>query len=380
MARLQHILQYGVVPFFILWKIFDHVLAYLAPNFIPFQGNFSHPSTLDAYLTTPRWITAFAQFDGIFYLRIASNGYAQFEQAFFPLYPLLIRTLSIFFMQNQLAASLAISNISFVLGLLIFEKYLRNTLPKNRRSAIRFIIIFLLLFPTSFFFGATYTEGLFFLLVVLTFFLLDKKNYALAAIVAYFAASTRLVGVFLFIPFALTQTKFRRYKMIALAPFLGLATYMYYLYQTTRDPVAFFSVQPAFGAGRSTHLILLPQVLYRYLKMLLMTRWSIGYFVSLLELMVFVFVFVILSIQLREILRSKQRNLLGLNLFSLTNLLVPTLTGTLSSVPRYALLSVSFFVYVGLLKSGHIKLVLCFIFTLLHVALVTLFIQGYFVS
>ena len=168
--------------------------------------------------------------------------------------------------------------------------------------------------------------------------------------------------------------------LLLLSPFLGLCTYIYYLWKTTGDPLAFFSSQTAFGAGRSTHLILLPQVLYRYAKIFLTTQWNVGYFVALLELSTFIFVFTILLVQLKDILSSKNKALLGLNIFSFANLLIPTFTGTLSSIPRYSLLSLSFFIYIGLLKNVRMRLLICFIFALLHVALVTLFIQGYFVS
>lgn len=379
MARLQHILHSGLIPLFFIWRTFDFVLASIAPRFLPYLGNFSHPNTLKVF-NFPHWITGFAQFDGILYMRIASSGYAQFEHAFFPLYPLLIRSFSFFFMQNQLITALIISNISFLLGLFVFEKYLRSILPRNRTGSVRYATLFLLLFPSSFFFGSAYTEGLFFLLVTITFYFANKKDFTFSALAAYFAASTRFIGVFLFIPLVLAQNTSRKHTMAVLAPFLGLATYMYYLFHATQDPLAFFNSQPAFGANRSTHPILFPQVLYRYFKILITTQWSVGYFVALIELTVFVFVLLILILQLRDILRSKKRTLLGLNLFSLANLFVPSLTGTLSSIPRYALLSISFFVYLALLKNVRFKQVLCFIFILLHVALVTLFIQGYFVS
>lgn len=379
MARLQYILHLGLIPFFLVWRIFDFFLAYLAPSFLPFYGNFSHPSTLNAY-NFPHWLKGFAQFDGIFYLRIAQSGYAQFEHAFFPLYPLCIRAFSFLFMQNWMLTSLAISHTSFLVGLLVFEKYLCDSFPKNQYGAVRSTIIFLLLFPSSFFFWSSYTESLFFLLVISTFFLLKKKNYALAALFAYLASLTRFIGVFLFIPFVLEQNKLYRKIFTTMAPFLGLGTYALFLYQTTSDPLAFFNSQSAFGAGRTTHFISLPQVLFRYLKILTTTQWNFGYFVALLELSVFLLVLTILLFQLRDLLRSKNRDLLGLNLFSLANLLIPTVTGTLLSIPRFSLLSLSFFMYLGALPNKNTKLLLYFIFTLLHVALVTLFIQGYFVS
>lgn len=386
MARFQYLLRYRIIPLFLIWRLLDFAIAHIATVTLPYYGNFSHPSTLAKY-DFPQWIKGFAQFDGIFYLRIAQDGYSQFEHAFFPLYPVLINRLSPIFAGNAIITSLLIANLSFLIGLIVFRKFLLLILPTKQHKHIAHMILALLLFPTSFFFGSSYTEGLFFLLVISTFYFLHKKNYWLVALLAFLASLTRFVGVFLFIPILISLLQATSYRLQATreiiafsAPFLGLGTYIYYLWSTTGDPFAFFTSQSAFGAGRSTELILLPQVIYRYLKILITADWNLVYFVATLELSTFLLVFTVLIIQLRELLHSKNKNLLSLNLFSLANLLIPTLTGTLLSIPRFSLLSLSFFIYIGLLKNTKTKAFLCLVFLLIHVALVALFIQGYFIS
>jgi len=386
MARFQYFLRIGIIPFFIAWKAIDFVVASVAGLSLPYYGHFSHPSTLTSY-NIPQWIKGFAQFDGIFYLRIAQNGYSQFEQAFFPLYPILIGYLSPLFGGNYLFSSLFIANGSFLVGLILFKKYLIAVLKPEYKNTVGFIIVSLLLYPTSFFFGSAYTEGIFFLLVVSVFFFLHQKNYLLVALFAFLASLTRFIGLFLFIPIIISvfqnaefNIRIRTWIFAVISPFLGLASYMWYLLQSTGDPLSFFTSQSAFGAGRSTELVLLPQVVYRYIKILLTTGWNLAYFIALLELFAFLLVFAVLILQLRDMLRSKNRTLLGLNLFSLSNLLIPTLTGTFLSIPRFSLLSLSFFIYIGLLKNTVLRAFLCIIFFLIHVVLVTLFIQGYFVS
>ncbi len=386
MARFQHLRFPSIITFFFLWRFVDSAIATLAPGIIPYLGHFSHPTTLTSY-QLPHWIKGFAQFDGIFYLRIAQNGYSQFEQAFFPLYPVLIKAFSPLFGGNHLITSHVIANASFLSGLFLFSAYLKNILPPDQKKRIPLILISLIIFPTSFFFGASYTESLFFLLVVSSLYFLQKQNYQLVALFAFLASLTRFIGVFLFVPVLLLQIKNHKSYFLHLkpavpviAPFLGLATYMMYLWQSSGNPFAFFTSQTAFGAGRSTQFILLPQVLFRYLKILLFSEKNTAYFVAVCELGLFLLVITVLLIQLRNILRSKDRQLLGLNLFSLINILVPTLTGTLLSVPRFALLSLSFFIFLGQMKNMRIYAILASIFLLLHVLLVTLFIQGYFVA
>jgi len=160
---------------------------------------------------------------------------------------------------------------------------------------------------------------------------------------------------------------------------------MYYLYLSTGDPLAFFHSQTVFGPARSTKLILLPQVYFRYFKIFLTSQPNLQYFISVFELSVFSFVFCLLLYELYKLyklykLKKRVSNQLSLNLFSLANLLLPTLTGSFMSIPRFALLSLSFFIFLGRIKNQWITGSLLTIFFILHLIVLALFIQGYFVS
>ena len=98
--------------------------------------------------------------------------------------------------------------------------------------------------------------------------------------------------------------------------------------------------------------------------------------------MAFGFVFTVLVLDAIKLLRSKilDYDRLGLNLFSFANIILPTLTGTLSSVPRYALMSLSVFIFLGEIKKTRIKILMGALFFILHVVLLSFFIQGYFVG
>jgi len=63
-----------------------------------------------------------------------------------------------------------ISNLVLILVFLIWKTF--DT----------WVLFFILTFPTSFFFGAVYTEGLFFLLFALTLYFLKKENYWLVSL------------------------------------------------------------------------------------------------------------------------------------------------------------------------------------------------------
>lgn len=364
---------------FVTWLFFDYLIIYFASYLIPYLGFFPYKEILNSF-HLPQLITKLANFDGVHYLLIAKNGYSQFEQAFFPLYPLLIRWLSPMFNDNLLITALMIANFSFLLGLYLFIQYLKL----EKINQYRLVVLLLLFFPTSFFFGAVYTEGLFFLLSILTLFFLKRKQFFLAAICSFFASLTRLIGVFLILPIFFNLIKNKQLKpasyLVLLSPLMGLVIYAFYLWQTTGDPLFFVNSQPAFGANRSTGIIFLPQVYWRYLKIFLTANFNFQYFIALVEFIFFNFVLLILILDLRKRYWKKNLSLVGLSIFSLINLILPSLTGTFSSIPRYILLSLSFFIYLGEIKNQLKLIIIGLTFLLLHIIFLSFFSQGYFIA
>ena len=61
------------------------------------------------------------------------------------------------------------------------------------------VVLLLLLFPTSIFFNAVYTESLFLLLSVASVYFIRKGRYREAGILGFLAALTRVTGVLLFV-------------------------------------------------------------------------------------------------------------------------------------------------------------------------------------
>lgn len=382
-----------MVALFVLWKLIDLVTAFLAPQFVPYLGFFSYGKDMLIY-GLPDFFRSLTNFDGIFYIRIALHGYSYTEQAFFPLYPLLIRYVNDV-LHNPIISGVLISYIAFIVGLINFSRYLHEVHLDTYR---KWVSLFLISYPTSYYFGTMYTESTFFALFVSTLYFAKKKRIFLACMCAYFAALTRFVGVFAVIPLSLlfisrilnTKTRsisqmmkqYWKYMLLAISPLLGLATYSLYLYKTTGDALFFFHVQERFGANRSTHLILPFQVLFRYMKIFFVADWSFQYFVAIVEFSFYLFAIVILLYDLRKILQHKKYNLdrLGLNLFSFINVIIPSLTGTLTAIPRYTLLSLSIFFVLAEIKNTACKYVLLLLFSIMHIVLFTFFIQGYYVT
>jgi hypothetical protein len=401
----------------ILFLLSNLLIALLASTFVPYLGFYPYKEIVEAF-NSPAIFKNLASFDGAQYLVISSQRYYTFAQAYFPFYPMLIRVLAPIFGKNHLITALLISNVTFIIGFIYFLKYAALIL-KNKNHVLLTGLL-LLAFPSSFYFSTVYTESLFFMFLILGLFQMKKGRYLWAFIFAYCAGLTRLVGLFIVIPFFVhslfvvyskrSQEKNTHPRIVpnmltisfvkdyfayivrhpdlllaVLAPILGVFTYSMYLLYTYGDGLYFFHAQSSFGANRSgSHLIILPQVVYRYLKIFITAQWNFQYFMAMVEFGIFHLVFFALCFEWFEMWRKKiTENLdmrIGMNLFSFANLILPTLTGTFSSIPRYAIMSISFFFIVGELKNDLIKLLLTTLFITLHIILFAFFIQGYFVG
>jgi Mannosyltransferase (PIG-V) len=197
--------------------------------------------------STHALLAVWGRWDAVHYLDIATQGYQGTDMAFFPLYPLLIRVVGSL-AGNHLIAGLLISNASFFFGLLYLYKLLEH---EYDRAVARRAIFYVSIFPTAVFFSAVYTESLFFMLTVASFYYMRARSWWLAGIFGCFAALTRVEGVLLIVPFLIewyaqdrTLGKRALYDLAAgiLIP-LGLVFYMAYLWVLTADPLYFSHVQ-----------------------------------------------------------------------------------------------------------------------------------------
>lgn len=327
-----------------------------------------------------------ANFDGVFYLAISEFWYRSLDQAFFPVYPGLVWILIHVFSFTPASGAMIVSTVSLFFLLLFLYKLVN--LEKPKVSAFWTILMFIS-FPTSFFLVNIYTESLFIALIILSFYLSRKNHRLLAGIFAAIATGTRVVGIFilpsLFMEyFAQLKKDNKRLTLkniiyyfypLAIVP-LGLVSYMGYLQYRYGDPLLFIHIQPLFGAGRSGgDIILLPQVIYRYIKILLtVSPTNLTFMISALEMFVFVVGIIILIYAYKKGIRKSYI------LFSVAVLLFPTLSGTLSSIPRYILASFAIYIFLGLIKNRIVKITIISVGLLLQFVLALLFFQGYFIS
>jgi hypothetical protein len=380
-----------IVFAWLVWRIFLQLLVLIVPLILPYQPSFPYSSTL---ITSGllKQIFSWANFDGVHYLTIARDGYfaADLIQAFFPAYPLLMRFLSNFI--NPIMVGVIISNLSLI-GALYFGFLLTRKL--FTQQAAKHFMFLLLTFPTSFYLGSVYNEPLFLMLVLAGCWYYATNKKAISGFLMGLSSGVRLVGLIL-IPAIISSwmLKFKKHeitlknhiyetiidnKIFIIGLFFGLtvfAGFILFLWQNYSDPLYFFSVQSRFGAGRQTNLILLPQTFYRSLRILLTARpfdWK--YFSYVQDLF-------ISTAFLLGIIFSWKKLKIEYSIFSLLVYLLPTLTGNLSSMPRYMLAIFPVFMWWAQLVSEKPKWqIIYYPVTIALLAINTiLFVQGYWVA
>ena len=154
---------------------------------------------------------------------------------------------------------------------------------------------------------------------------------------------------------------------------------MVYLNKAFQDPLFFLHVQEEFGAGRSDRFVLLPQVMYRYLKIFLTQHeWTWSYYAYAQELFVTSVVFCLL---LYLTFKQWKKHIPEL-VFSWGVFIIPTLTGTLQSMPRYVLVVFPLFIVWNRLGRDKPWLywVLCGVSAMFLLLNVVLFLQGKWVA
>jgi len=373
---------------FLVWRISLFILAGNAYHFLPvFGGQFPYyRSELVQNNRFENWFWVWGNFDGVHYLRLAREGYlSEFSQAFFPFYPIMIGILGRIFAGDYLIAGFVISYFSFFIALLLLYKLVDFDWGK---PVAQLTIIFLLLFPTSFYFGSIYTEPLFLLLILGSFLAGRNKKWFLAGLLGFFAALTRFVGIFLFPALVLEyylQNKGKitiRYVLNAVNPlkwlFLipaGLGVYMGYLAREFGNPLYFITALSVFGPQRTGgEIILLPQVFWRYIKIFFsINPQSLPFFNATFEFVTALGFLLLILISFFKIRASW-------SLFALFAVLIPTLTGSFSSMPRYVLVAFPAFILLAQIKNLFFRTFLFLTFSLLLVFSVILFTRGYWVA
>ena len=199
-----------------------------------------------------------SHWDGEHYVALAAGGYLQppefVSPAFFPLYPLLMRSFAGLFGGPVTWGALSVWGPLISLVALPFALFFVYRIAEEHWDAgvARGAVLALALFPTAFFLNAAYTESLFLALSAGSLWAARvRRDLLLACALAGLATATRNVGVFLLVPLAYEWFRNReayrwRGLYLALAP-SGLAAYAAYLWARFGDPLLFYTDQQKWG-------------------------------------------------------------------------------------------------------------------------------------
>lgn len=226
------------------------------------------------------FLDGWARWDSSWYFSIVKHGYSYVPDqwsniAFFPLYPLLIKIFNPIFKYLPLTG-IVISNVCFLMSLII----LYNIAKRKFGETVAFkTLLFFVLFPFSFFFSAAYSESLFLLLALLSFYYSEKNKWGIASFCAMLCSVTRVVGIALLPALLLKYLEkikfdFRKIKFNVIYLFvipMGILCYMFFLYVKFGDPLLFLKVQQTWERhifNFSPHLYVLSHIPRNYLDIL----------------------------------------------------------------------------------------------------------------
>lgn len=364
----------------VIWKILLLFTLIFSFEFIPLYSPHLLGGGIDNYLTE-FYIFPWANFDGEHFIALAQFGYQQYTQAFFPLYPWLI-SFGKYFSGDTIfslaTAGMIVSVSALITALIFFYRLLQ--LDYDRMFSLGVVGV-LLLFPTSFYFNAVYSESLFLMLITGSFFFFRKKQFFLAGVLGFLAGLTRVFGILIFFSFIIEifvyKIPIRKSFWIFLIPF-GLISYMTYLYYSVGDPLAFYNLQLIVGEQHQRGIVLFPQIIYRYLK-IIVSADSITPILTtvLLELFAGVVFFILPIIGFFKKVR------ISYIFFAFFGYLLPTIQGSFSSLPRYVLILFPSFIIIALLIKplpNIIKICLFFMSLALLILEASLFLRGYWVA
>ncbi|MDD3679372.1 MAG: hypothetical protein PHX72_00725 [Candidatus Shapirobacteria bacterium] len=371
-----------VFLFSLFWRLFVLIVAVLGYFFLaqkyaparlinwPWNGNFLF------------W--SWANFDSEHFLHIAEFGYGYSRHlptfSFFPVYPLMLRFLNKIFFDYFIAGQVIIF-IFLPATIYFFNCFLKK---ENFGDKKIWLINFLFLFcPGAVFLNAFYTELPFLFFVITSLLFLKEKRYWLAVSMGLLASATRVVGVFIVpaIFWQLFQDKkisWPKKIFFSTLPSLGLIGYSLFLGIRFNNPLLFGLSHQSWGKAQIVFPI---QTLINYLSTVFfppieLSRFNyytvvIEFLITLLALASFIYLW-------WQALEKKR--LEPILIFSTLAFVLPLLTGSLGTMPRYLL---TFLVLFPFWANIFVKLRLVFrvILTILILVVfssgVVLFTRGY---
>lgn len=264
---------------FLIWRLLLFLPLFFAQS-IPYAANADYTNiwkfTKPYFPVNHFLLYPWANFDGVHYLSIAGEGYADdgTNARFLPLFPIAIYAITNLFGSHetyqtaQFFSAFFLANAFFLMSLFVLYRLILLDYPQNIAKKT---IIFLILFPVSFFFGSIYSESLFLLLSLLSFYFMRQRQWFFAGVAGFFLSATRIVGIAI-LPVMLYEfvkqeniTQFyKKHKLrtvlpkflpMLLMPF-GIIGFAWFNQAHWQDPLHFLKAHSEIGTGRSADTII----------------------------------------------------------------------------------------------------------------------------
>ena len=363
-----------LIIIFILWLLIVNIFALCSLNRFNLNGDTAY-TWIDSskFYQEQSWdvVSLHARWDSFWYLDVVQNGYSLeynswglYNVVFFPLYPFLTKIVSFFTFGNIILAGWILSVSSLFLALFYFLKLVKKFHPEVDPYLP---VIFLLIFPTSFFLNAVYTESLFLFLSLATFYYGLKKNFIYAGIFGLLASLTRVTGVLLFIPLIWEYLKIYNFQLrsafnlkilpIFLVP-LGTFGFFLYHYFKFGDFFLFLEVQKNWGRA-----FIFQKDHFNFFSNPAIVNFCFDIFFIISVFIALYFVF--------------RRLRISYGLYMLATLVVALATGTFMSIGRYVLVLFPIYILLASIKNQYLRQSWALISILLLAMYIILFVNNY---
>lgn len=228
-------------------------------------GPLQNPAWVWIYTSNRPLLDIWGLADTAWYLDIVNNGYStvkhagvQANYAFFPLYPALMKALSVV-VGDPYVAGIIISNAALVAACVFLYKLMLLEADGDAGAALA-AVKYMLLYPAAFVFSAVLSEGLYLALIIGCFYYVRRQDWRLAGTLGFFLSLTRSLGVFAFLPIVYEYGRsvgwnLRRVRgdaaYLLLIPF-GLALFVTYQTILTGDVLAYVHTQAQWTGGNAS--------------------------------------------------------------------------------------------------------------------------------
>jgi hypothetical protein len=222
------------------------------------------------------------RWDTGWYLGIATDGYSfdaqhpeiQQNIVFFPAYPVILRAVGDFLggtLTSDILAGTLVSLVAFFCALVYLYALARETLDDEGARDTLWLIA---AYPFAVFFGAIYTESLFLLGAIGTFYHFKRGEFGRAAIWGLIVGLTRPPGCLISIPLAILAVEpwlrslgvrtsgqpqagpTWKALLTAATPGIGMLMYAAFIWHLTGNPLAWISGHAAWGRSYSGLMVL----------------------------------------------------------------------------------------------------------------------------